>query len=123
MKFYTLDANQCTGIYLDEEEFNKALNISKSARYAVFYSYKEAESYLKETYKTIKKYYAVKSGRLKGIFTSWDDCQNVTSCYAGAVYKSFKDIDSAIEFFTGDAISSDAKKDSTPFSYDNHKPP
>lgn len=35
------------------------------------------------------KFYAVKAGRQKGIFLSWDDCKNSISGYSGAKYKSF----------------------------------
>lgn len=36
------------------------------------------------------KFYAVKSGRVTGIFDSWDKCKESVSGYSGANYKSFK---------------------------------
>ena len=35
------------------------------------------------------KYYAVKEGRVPGIYLSWDDCKKQVMGYSGAVYKSF----------------------------------
>ena len=35
------------------------------------------------------KYYAVKEGRVPGIYRSWDDCKKQVMGYSGAVYKSF----------------------------------
>lgn len=36
-----------------------------------------------------KKIYAVKKGRVTGIFTSWDECRDAVEEYPGAEYKSF----------------------------------
>lgn len=36
-----------------------------------------------------KKMYAVKKGRVTGIFTSWDECRDAVEEYPGAEYKSF----------------------------------
>ena len=38
-----------------------------------------------------KKVYAVRKGRMTGIFTSWDDCKAQVDGFAGAEYKSFAD--------------------------------
>jgi len=45
-----------------------------------------------------QKYYAVKNGRKKGIFTSWIDCKESVDAYPGAVYKSFPSIEQAKEY-------------------------
>ena len=45
------------------------------------------------------KYYAVKSGRKVGIFTSWDECQKQVNGYANAIFKSFKSLDDAKKVF------------------------
>lgn len=37
-----------------------------------------------------QKYYAVKSGRIPGIYKSWDDCKKQTDGFSSAIYKSFK---------------------------------
>lgn len=43
----------------------------------------------------MKKYYAVKNGREKGIFESWDVCKNQVIGFSGAEYKSFLSIEEA----------------------------
>lgn len=50
------------------------------------------------------KYYAVKSGREVGIFTSWDACRASVDGFAGAEYKSFKTKKEALAFL-GDGES------------------
>lgn len=44
------------------------------------------------------KYYAVKKGRNPGIYTSWDSCLKEVKGFSGAVYKSFKTKEGAINF-------------------------
>lgn len=41
------------------------------------------------------KYYAVKQGRVPGIYTDWDSCQKQINGYSGALFKSFKSLDEA----------------------------
>ena len=48
----------------------------------------------------MSKYYAVKAGRNPGIYNSWSECQKQTSGFSGAVFKSFKNYDDAINFIT-----------------------
>jgi viroplasmin and RNaseH domain-containing protein len=36
------------------------------------------------------KYYAVKKGKVPGIYFNWNDCKAMVDGYQGAVYKSFK---------------------------------
>jgi len=38
-----------------------------------------------------KKFYAVKTGRLAGVYTSWDVCKRQVTGFPGAVYKGFDD--------------------------------
>ncbi len=47
------------------------------------------------------KYYAVKKGRVPGVYTSWDACKQQIDKYSGAVYKSFSDKERAITFVEG----------------------
>lgn len=47
------------------------------------------------------KYYAVKEGRQKGIFTSWDECKKQVMGYKGAVYKSFSSQNDAEKYLLG----------------------
>ena len=44
-----------------------------------------------------KKYYAVWAGHQTGLFESWDECKKATSGYVGALYKSFRDKELALE--------------------------
>ena len=41
------------------------------------------------------KYYAVKKGKVSGIYLNWNDCKAMVDGYPGAVYKSFKTIEEA----------------------------
>lgn len=36
-----------------------------------------------------KKFYAVRNGRVPGIYTSWEDCQKQVTGFSGAVFKGF----------------------------------
>lgn len=49
----------------------------------------------------IKKYYAVKKGKVPGIYFNWNDCKKMVDGYPGAVYKSFKTLQEAEEFVNG----------------------
>lgn len=42
-----------------------------------------------------KKYYAVKTGKQAGIYTSWDQCKAQVHGYPGALYKSFPSLKEA----------------------------
>ena len=48
------------------------------------------------------KYYAVKVGKKPGIYNSWDECKEQVNGYSGAVFKSFKTREEAVEFIGGD---------------------
>lgn len=48
-----------------------------------------------------KKYYAVRVGRVPGIYISWADCRKQVDGFSGPVYKGFDDIQSAEEFLKG----------------------
>ena len=45
-----------------------------------------------------EKFYAVKKGSVTGIFKTWDECKASVTGYPGAVYKSFKTREEALEF-------------------------
>ena len=55
------------------------------------------------------KYYAVKKGKVPGIYLSWNDCKAMVDGYQEAVYKSFKTIEEAEKFITGEKIISGLK--------------
>lgn len=44
------------------------------------------------------KFYAVKKGKIPGIYNSWDDCKKMVDGFPGAVYKSFKTLEEAKAF-------------------------
>lgn len=46
----------------------------------------------------MKKYYAVKKGRVKGVYLSWEECQQQVSGYSGAEYKKFVDKSKAYRY-------------------------
>lgn len=72
-----------------------------------------------------KKYYAVKKGRQKGIFESWDECKKAVEGFSNAIYKSFSDYDSAYEFVYDNRDSLKVKEPDVfayiDGSYDNSK--
>ena len=45
------------------------------------------------------KYYAVKKGKVPGIYFNWNDCKAMVDGYQGAVYKSFKTIEEAEKLY------------------------
>lgn len=52
-----------------------------------------------------RKYYAVKKGKVTGVFQNWEDCKASVDGYPGAVYKSFSTLREANAFvgvITGD---------------------
>ena len=57
-----------------------------------------------------QKYYAVKSGRIPGIYKSWDDCKKQTDGFSSAIYKSFKTKEEA-EAFLGSSTDTPPKKE------------
>lgn len=47
------------------------------------------------------KFYGVKSGKIIGVYNTWDDCKEQVNGYNGAQYKSFKTYDEAYLYVTG----------------------
>ncbi len=56
------------------------------------------------------KYYAVKKGKVPGIYFNWNDCKAMVDGYQGAVYKSFKTIEEAEAFVHGGNAGAAARK-------------
>ena len=44
------------------------------------------------------KFYAVRNGRIPGVYQNWSDCNSQISGFPKAVYKSFQDHQSALDF-------------------------
>lgn len=98
MKLYTLIAEEFTGIYFDETEIQKAskynaLDVDVKTFDDIDSAYRHIVSGINFT---VSKLYAVKNGRLKGIFFKWSDCKEVVDGYPAAVYKSFQNIKVAV---------------------------
>ncbi len=51
-----------------------------------------------------QKFYAVKAGRMTGIFTTWADCKTQVDGFTGAKYKSFSSAVDAANWLTGRSI-------------------
>lgn len=49
----------------------------------------------------MKKYYAVKNGRVPGVYNTWDECKKQTMGYSGAEFKSFSSEEDAKLFVLG----------------------
>lgn len=49
-----------------------------------------------------KKYYAVRVGKLSGIFLDWENCSRAVKGVSGAEYKGFSDITDAERYLRGD---------------------
>lgn len=47
------------------------------------------------------KFYAVRKGKVPGIYSSWDACKRMVDGYPGAIYKSFKSRQEAEDFVAG----------------------
>ena len=45
-----------------------------------------------------KKYYAIRKGKVPGIYETWDDCKAQTHGFPGAVFKSFSTREEAQAF-------------------------
>lgn len=75
----------------------------------------------------IMKFYAVKEGRKKGVFKTWEECRKQVDGHPNSVYKSFSSYDDAYSFVYGEStpnnISNKEKFDITAYidgSYDNN---
>lgn len=51
-----------------------------------------------------KKYYAVKIGKVPGIYDSWEECQANVSGISGAIFKSFRSLEEAENFLNEDNV-------------------
>lgn len=48
-----------------------------------------------------KKYYAVRQGKVPGVYGTWEECKAQVHGYSGAVYKSFPTAEEAMMYVTG----------------------
>lgn len=64
------------------------------------------------------KYYAVKKGKVPGIYMSWDECRENVSGFSGAEYKSFKTEQEAREYIGMESKTiSEAGSVSEPYAF------
>ena len=52
-----------------------------------------------------KKYYAVRQGRVPGVYTTWADCEKQVKGFGGAIYKSFPTEAEALAFVEDSGLS------------------
>lgn len=50
------------------------------------------------------KYYAVKKGRIPGVYETWDECKEQVDGFSGAEHKSFRTYEEAVKF-VGDSVN------------------
>lgn len=66
-----------------------------------------------------KKFYAVKKGKVPGVYTTWDACRRMVHGFPGAVYKSFPTREEA-EAFADVAASEDGGNQSVDVTPENY---
>ena len=66
-----------------------------------------------------KKFYAVKKGKVPGVYTTWDACRRMVHGFPGAVYKSFPTREEA-ETFADVAASEDGGNQSVDVTPENY---
>lgn len=99
MTYYVLVATGYSGIYFDEENFLKAKSMNTTCNTACFSDINDAENFLRSKVGSIKKFYAIKNGRINGVVINWNDCENLVTGIAGAKYKSFSAFFAAENYF------------------------
>lgn len=60
------------------------------------------------------KFYAVKIGKVPGIYRNWDDCKGMVNGFPGAVYKSFPSMEEAQAFMGNVPEGQEAEADEMP---------
>ena len=66
-----------------------------------------------------KKYYAVKQGKVPGIYQTWNEAKEQVNGYSGAIYKSFSTLQEAEDFISGDMEQIKAKQEKSADSIEN----
>lgn len=97
--YYVLVATGYSGIYFDEENFLKAKSMNTACNIACFSDADDAENFLRSKVGSIKKFYAIKNGRINGVVINWNDCENLVTGFVGSKYKSFNAFFAAENYF------------------------
>ena len=58
-----------------------------------------------------KKFYAVRNGRIPGIYTAWDECRRQVTGFKGAEYKGFETRADAEAFMSGGGVQHRTRKE------------
>ena len=95
MTIYVVSGGQFDGFFFDEENMLAAIGDATNPTTKMCQSVHEA---INQSQHIVSKFYAVQNGRINGIFTNWPDCQAQTVRFAGAKFKSFYNINDAIEY-------------------------
>lgn len=64
-----------------------------------------------------KKYYAVRVGKIPGIYLTWNDCKSMVDGYPGAQYKSFGSLPEAESFLEGNAAGAAQADKNMPYAF------
>jgi len=70
-----------------------------------------------------KKFYAVKKGKVTGIFRVWEECRASVEGYPGAEFKGFACLEEAEAYLSGNALPAKARESSKPGTKTPVKPP
>lgn len=96
-KIYAVAKGRVPGIYYSWEECRKQVDGFPGAEYESFKDSCAAENYLIRKKASpapepaaVSKIYAVRHGRIPGIYGSWEDCEKQVLQFPNAEYKSFK---------------------------------
>lgn len=97
-KIYAVKKGKKPGIYHTWEECQEQVNGFSNAEYKSFKKQEEAEEYLQQNSKQTGKIYAVRAGKVPGIYDTWEECQEQVSGFSNAEYKAFKNKEEAEEY-------------------------
>lgn len=63
----------------------------------------------------MKKYYAVRKGRVPGIYSTWDECKEQVTEFKGAEFKSFKLLEDAENYMNNTSKTTDTQSDAVAY--------
>ena len=63
----------------------------------------------------MKKYYAVRRGRVPGIYNTWDECREQVTKFSGAEYKSFKLLEDAENYMNNTSKATETESDAVAY--------
>ena len=59
-----------------------------------------------------KKFYAVKKGKVPGVYDTWAECKSMVDGFSGAIYKSFLTLEEAKQFVGDSGATAKGAKES-----------